>query len=249
MKKAYIKLFSYEDGQKTEGMLLAYALEDGTPILVDLYHGERIPDEIRDCFFDKKTKIYLLPTGREVDGIIRCLHLRNHKAVIIDLYRRMKWLRMSPDPLAAPESMGIASFPCSYIEDCMLRFRTADTFQGRRVFPDEFPVTWKLVRDYLKWVIRVAQTVVSQMDGMGQEFPYGEIFLRVDGQPTAPVELYKLENRIRQDKEYQSRFYQRYQEWNERKQPATYQQYMGFLIRGYQLVRSLERNPQIIRIH
>lgn len=247
MKKAYIKLFSYEDKQKTEGMLLAYALEDQAPVLVDLYHGERIPDEIRDCFLDKKTEIYLFPKGKEIDGIVQSLHLRSCRAVVIDLYRRMKWLRLPLDPLAVPESMGLEPFPCSYTGDCLLRFRTADTFQGRRIFPDEYPAIWKQVKEYLRWVIRAERTVAGQMDCMEQDFPYGEIFLRLDGGALVPVELHKLENRVRLDKEYQSRFYWKYQEWDGRKQPVTYQAYAGFLKKGYQLVQSMERNPQIVK--
>lgn len=247
MKKAFIKLYVYEDRQKVEGMLLAYALERKAPVLVDLYHGERMPNEIRSSFLDRKTRVYMLPQGRELDAIIQSFHLKNCNASIIDLYRRLKWLRMPFDPLTAPEKMGLDPLPCSYMEKCLQRFRTPDALLERRILPDEYPVMWRQIKEYLRRAIKAEQEIVRQMKEIKQNFPYGDIQLQMGGEVRASVSLYQLKKCVRLTEKSKDGLYWEYQKWADMESPKSFQQYIKFLKEGYRLVRCIEDSPHLIK--
>lgn len=161
-------LYRYTDTNKIKVLLFAYSVNDQEDIrIVDIANKEYIPAKIVRMLDDPNVIKYTF--GFEYERVCLSKYMRRRTEFPIDSWRSTAELAQNFGMPGSLEELcrlfKLEQMECSYIESCKELFCKPENMsvEGRRIEPQEYPVSWKRLKEYCLWMIKTERNVRKKL--------------------------------------------------------------------------------------
>lgn len=152
-----------------EIMLIAYAIDDNPVKIVDLSKNDQIPSELHMALLDNYVCKYTLDSVYERGAIEKAIY--DTKKVLqknwISIFSVLKCFSIPKDLEDIATLYDMKKAKCDYIHkyDSFFSKPMCAADIKKRVMPEEYPVIWQHIKDYLKWQVEIMRDIANKTYG------------------------------------------------------------------------------------